>query len=380
MTMRARRGEIGLVRLRSGRWGIRWGRALARTHRLAPIESTECRTRTEAAQVMKRRIAEVFGRSMSDAARETIALDSVVSIFLRDYAGGALRGRTPSDSTVDLNCRLLLGRRGLIVFARDHRVVDSGGLDEILVMRWLEARAATDAPDTIRLALGCAKRVAELAAERGYIDERAARAIRSLRGPPAARGRAPTEGVPGDAELEELLTEMEPHRARAAPYHLFAELQLRLGIRRAEVIALDEAWLDERARTVTVRVAVGFRTKDGESRVIDGVDPDTFALAREVIAAKRGTRVTVTGYKEAFRRACERLRRRGKPWRYRARTQALRSAHATKSRLRGIPLTVVARRLGHSSERTTERHYIGRSADAQPGPFSGVPRRSRRDR
>jgi hypothetical protein len=30
--------------------------------------------------------------------------------------------------------------------------------------------------------------------------------------------------------------------------------------------------------------------------------------------------------------------------------------------------------MGHESERTTERHYLGRTADAVAGPFQGVPR------
>jgi hypothetical protein len=41
----------------------------------------------------------------------------------------------------------------------------------------------------------------------------------------------------------------------------------------------------------------------------------------------------------------------------------------------GVPLSVVRDRMGHESERTTERHYLGRvAAQAVAGPFQGVPR------
>ena len=43
------------------------------------------------------------------------------------------------------------------------------------------------------------------------------------------------------------------------------------------------------------------------------------------------------------------------------------------SRLAGVPLTVVRDRLKHSSERVTEKHYLGRTTEIVPGPFSAEP-------
>jgi hypothetical protein len=39
-------------------------------------------------------------------------------------------------------------------------------------------------------------------------------------------------------------------------------------------------------------------------------------------------------------------------------------------------LSTVSRRLGHASERTTERSYIGVQRNQAPGPFKGVPLRT----
>lgn len=43
------------------------------------------------------------------------------------------------------------------------------------------------------------------------------------------------------------------------------------------------------------------------------------------------------------------------------------------SRLAGVPLTVVRDRLGHSSERVTEKHYLGRTTEFVCGPFADEP-------
>ena len=70
---RARRGEIGLIRLPSGYWGIRWGRALARRAGLPLSESTQTRDRLEAVQILDRRRIEIFRRIGEDQSAESIA-------------------------------------------------------------------------------------------------------------------------------------------------------------------------------------------------------------------------------------------------------------------------------------------------------------------
>jgi integrase len=139
------------------------------------------------------------------------------------------------------------------------------------------------------------------------------------------------------------------------------------------VLAIEESWLDERAGRVRVLVSEDFDTKSHASREVDGVDPTTFALAHDVLALKRTHRVTVSGYKEAWKRACARLERAGHAWAFRSKSHSLRAAYASRSRMAGVPLTVVRDRLGHASERVTERYYLGRSNEPMPGPFAGSP-------
>jgi integrase len=169
-------------------------------------------------------------------------------------------------------------------------------------------------------------------------------------------------------EIERLLAMLRPTHWR-----IVAELQFRLGLRRCEVLALTSAWLDPRNGTVNVLVDEHFDTKSHRSRKIDGVDEVTFELAREVIALKGKLVLTASGYREAFERACERLARRGTPWLYGAKTHALRASYATASALGGIPLCVIASRMGHASQRTTEG-YVGRTPQRVPGPFEGQER------
>lgn len=377
---RARRGEIGLILLASGAWAIRWGRRLARRAGLPVRESTQTRDRREAQQILERRQLEVY-RSLGDLDRANaiarvmapVPLDVLVSDFLRAHAAGELPGRKPAESTVELTVYLYLGKRGgLLPFATGSGRTSSHQLDEVLVARWLEQESRRVSNDSVRMKRIAACQLARYAHGRGLLREETLRAIEGLRSPPSAKGRARVDGVPSQLDVHRLLDAMRPVRKGAAPFHKLAELQLRLGLRRSEVVALAEDWLDEDAGRVHVRVSDRFDTKSHASRTIDGVDPATMALAREVLALKARFTITAGGYKEAWKRACVRLERAGTPWTYRNKSHALRAVYATQSRLAGIPLTVVRDRLGHASERTTERHYIGRTAEAVAGPFDAV--------
>lgn len=390
--VRARRGEIGLVRARSGCWVIRWGRKLASQAGIGTHESTQTRDRAEAEAILARRRVEVF-RSLGDdrSVRGALLqirprpLGDLITEFLRAYRAGELEGRKPASGTVDLLLHHLLGKRGgLVAFASTIGRSMSNDVDAILVTRWLEAESRRLAPDSIRMKLCVARRLVGFAVARGYVTDDAARAVRALRAPPSAKGRARRDGVPSEVELRRVLEAMKPKysgkvRPRLSakkaynptPYHLVAELQLRLGLRRGEVIALDESWLDEDTAEVHVRSSEAFDTKSHASRTIDGVDPETFALARQVLAIKRTHGVTVSGYKEAWKRACLRLERDGHAWAFRNKSHALRGAYASMSRMAGVPLLVVRDRLGHSSERVTEKHYLGRTSETVAGPFAG---------
>lgn len=313
---------------------------------------------------------------MVPPATTSMPLLHLVSAFIKAYATGALRGRAPGPDSIKLAIHLALGEaRGLVAYA-----VAAGidRFDEACALRWLEARAPNDAASTIRHCVNLVRRLAEYGVQIGVVSEATRKTLAAIRPPPTVKGRVHEEGVPTDVEVDAIIDALRPRRRDGAPYDAVAELQLRLGLRPSEVIALREDWLDEAAGCVYVLASAEFRPKDFESRTIDGVDAATFALARHVIALRNEYRITRTGYKQAWRRAVRRMR--GQSWRYRAKGQSLRAVNATVSRTRGIPLSVVARRLGHSSERTTERSYIGVQRNVHRGPYEGVPVRSSRGR
>lgn len=390
--LRARRGEIGLMKLESGLWGIRWGRRLAREAGLPFRESTQTLDRAEAQAILTRRRIEVYrGLGADDLADQAarrappIPLDRFVTDFLKEYAAGKLPGRRPRAGTIELCTVLLLGAKGgFLPFAERLERTTTAHLDAILVMRWLEEESRRLASDSIRLKLAVTRRLVVYGELLGLVRKDVVETVRAVKPPKSAKGRARVDGVPSELEVRRLLEAMKPRYSGKSrprpkstmpripiPFHRLAELQLRLGLRRAEVVALEASWLVECGGRVRIP---GTITKSGEPRDVDGVDAETFALAREIIALKAQLcSITVSAYKEAWKRACARLEKAGTPWRYRNKSHALRSVYATMSRLAGIPLSVVRDRLGHSSERVTERHYLGRTADHVPGPFADKP-------
>jgi integrase len=304
-----------------------------------------------------------------------ISIVDLVEEFLRDFLAGELPGKKPMPNTVALYRALLLGKRGGFVgFASSLDRTTTKQLDEILLLRWLESERLRASAETLRLRLIAGRRLIEYAKRRGFVSAETLVAAREVTAPKAARvaRRTRQEGVASRELIAKLLDAMKPRRRGSVPYHRIAELQFRLGLRRGEVIALDAHWLREGVGEVHVLVDDAFETKNHESRIIDGVDKATFALAREVVALKAKTRVTVSAYREAFDRACERLARAGTPWPFTRKTHALRSAYAVASRHAGVALSTVALRLGHASERTTERHYFGRTGEAMGAPFADV--------
>lgn len=344
-------------------------------------EGEEREDEREARRILDRRRIEVYGTLAGArptpvvAATEVVSLGTLAEDFLKAFLAGELPGRRPVASTVALYRALLLGKRGGFVgFAASMNRTTSRQLNEIVVERWLESERLRASRDTLRLRLIAARRLVEYARRRGLVAVEALEATREVHAPKAARAtrRTRQEGVASPDLIARLLAAMKPKRRGAVPYHRIAELQFRVGLRRGEVIALDSRWLREDLGEVHVLVDETFETKNHEGRIVDGVDPATFGLAREVIALKQEFRVTVGGYREAFDRACVRLARAGTPWPFTRKTHALRSAYVVASRHAGVPLPIVALRLGHSSERTTERHYFGRSEPTPTAPFDRI--------
>jgi integrase len=378
---RAPRNQPGLVRNRDGYWAIRWGRKLHREMALPERESTQSQDHEVATRVFRTRYAQVL-RSMGEpdgarlalGASHPVALDVAITDFLVAYRRGDISGRVPTDSTVELVATHLLGKRGgLMAFALASGSKTTADLTPVFVTRWLESLKRRLASDTLRLKLCAARQLSAFLAERGVLADDSAAAIARLKRPPSARGRARVEGTPSLLEIQRLLSAMSP-----TYWGQVAELQFRLGLRRSEVMALEADWIEADRNCVRVVADERFDTKSHESRDVDGADPRTIGLAFEVVELKRRHRLTVRGYEQAWKRACAKLVRQGTPWNYKSKSHALRAAYATQSRLAGISLPDVRDRLGHQSEKTTERAYIGSQSQVAPAPFADRPLMSQR--
>lgn len=372
---RAPRNEPHLIVNRSGVHCIAWGRAVARAAGLGRVESLGTTDRRAAELKMRERQAEVF-TSLGDDRRADrvrrqlfpIGMRAMVSTFLRALAAGELPPLPAKKTLLDMYIPGMMGRSGFCDFAESVGAVSSTDMTAALVERWLDQlRVKGLSADTLRLRRQCARRLAQFATMRGHISEAAAGGILAVKRVRGARGRARTDGVPSLAEVMVVLSAMSP-----VHWQKLAEVQLRLGLRRSEVLALRADWVDERRSVVRVRISADFTTKDCEERIIEA-DAITLGLAADVARLLAARKLTATGYRMAWRRALAVAAKAGIAWRYRAKSHALRQLYATHSAAAGIPVKLVADRLGHSSVRVTEAHYLGRLSGEHPAtPFDGV--------
>lgn len=373
MTRRSRNGQPQLTQNRWGTWCIAWPRALARALAVPRLQSLGVDDRRAAERAFRAEVAAGY-LAVGDARSATAVrsqvqaapLDQAASDFLRDLAKG-LAPPTPSEGTLKTQyVPGLLGRGGLLPFASRAGIVTTTQLSAPVVTRFLDGlRLAGRADDTLRLRLVVVRRFTRWSTHMGLISESVAAQVEAIRRPRGARGRAHVDGVPSLAEVAAFLGALSP--SYWAPV---AETQLRLGMRRGEVVNLQRSWIDPRGGVVCIPFA---RTKDREARVIH-CDPLTLDLAREVVRLIETRGLTVSGYNGAWKRALARLAKRGIRWPYRAKTHALRQLYATESVAAGVPLAAVAERLGHSSVKVTERHYLARlGGRLTQGPFDNLP-------
>jgi integrase/recombinase XerD len=375
---RAHRAVPHLVVNRDGYQCLRLPNAIAEKLGLPKIQSLGTKDVAEARRLMQLRAAQVY-RALGDedAARNVrreiapIGVRDCVSRFLRAFADGECPPRPSPKTLSDMYIPGLLGKkRAFTDFAERAGVISSLQIDRRLVERWLDhLRVEGQSADTIRIRLQCVRRLVQFAAAQGYVSEAAAESVRAIKAPLGVKGRARADGVPTMREIEIVLTAMTPEKWR-----VIAEAQLRLGLRRGEVLALQADWIEDARGAVRVRISSDFTTKDREERVINA-DPATLEIARQAAMVVEQEQPTPVGYRMAWRRALERAREQGVDWKYRAKTHALRQAFAMESVAAGMPLRLLADQLGHSTVRVTEAHYLARFAEAAPIlPFAGVAR------
>jgi integrase len=373
---RAARNQAHLSVNRSGFFQIAWPRALTEQLKLSRRESLGTRDRAVAEQLLRERLVAVLTDAGDEpaAARARrqlfpVSLPVLITNFLIALRDGTFPPRPAEKTIADTYIPGLLGARsGLSAFARNVGVVASDQLTRPVVERYLdELRARGLAADTIRLRRQGVRRLVQFAVVHAHMSEATAAGVLAVPRIGGVRGRARTDGVPSLAEVTAVLDAMQP-----AYWRRVAEVQLRLGLRRSEVLALRDEWIDEQRGRVRVRISAEFTTKDREERSLDA-DAITLKLAREVAALHASHRLTATGYRMAWRRALAVVAKAGVSWPFRAKSHALRQVYATRSVAAGIPLRLVADRLGHGSVRVTEVHYLDRVGGACPAtPFEGV--------
>jgi len=367
------------MQLPSGYWAICWPRKLAREAGIGTRESTGCLEREGAEAVLRRRHLEVL-RSCGDddgvkaarkAAPTAIALRALASNYLLAHATGELEGRTPQPNTVEIENIALLGFSGLVNYAEGIGHGTSLDLEPRLITRWLEARECSHKPNTFRMWLNALRKLARYAFDGGQISQRALDGILAIRARSVGKPLAKRDGVPSHADILRLVETISPGH-----WQKVATLSWRCGLRQAEALALASDWIDVKRSSITVTSDSRFRTKSGNSRVIDGCSAETIALAGEVAGLIAAKKLDLGAYRAAVRTAVVKLRKADpENWPFEARSHAFRGHYINANLDAGVPVSIVAARVGHASIATTLGVYQGRSKEVYPEPasFGGPP-------
>ena len=207
--------------------------------------------------------------------------------------------------------------------------------------------ARTVHPNTANKVLGCLKHVLRLAHTRGL------------------REKVPTiKKLPAPPSKFDFLTFEEADRLIAAAegeWHTFVTVGLNTGLRRGELLALEKTSVDlKHPRLHVCRNLYRGRfgtPKSGRNRYVDLNERATAALAAHthdrsalVFCDAKGKPLTASRVRCELRRICKRagLRRIG--------PHVLRHTFASHLVMRGVPLSVVQKLMGHSSIVVTQRY------------------------
>jgi integrase len=203
-------------------------------------------------------------------------------------------------------------------------------------------------PNTVNKVLGCLKHVLRLAYKRGLIN--AVPEIKKLAAPPAKF---------------DFLTYEEADRligAADGEWRTMVIVALNAGLRRGELLALGKDAVDLKHRRLDVRrnfYRGRFGTpKSGKAREVPLNDTATRALTAHqhtrsedlVFCDGKGRPFTATRMRSELRRICKRAGLRRLGW------HVLRHTFASHLVMRGVPLAVVQKLMGHSSIVVTQRY------------------------
>lgn len=206
----------------------------------------------------------------------------------------------------------------------------------------------TTHPNTVNKVLGCLKHVLRLAHKRGLIEEI----------PEITKLAAP------QAKFDFLTFEEADHLVAAAEgeWRTMVIVALHTGLRRGELLALGKDAVDLKDRRVHVRRnyhrgRLG-TPKSGLSREVPLSETATRALAAHrhtrsedfVFCDAKGNLLTASRMRYELRAICKRAGMRRIGW------HVMRHSFASHLVMRGVPLAVVQKLLGHSSIVVTQRY------------------------
>ena len=235
-------------------------------------------------------------------------------------------------------------------FAADMGLKKVSQIDEEKIHQWINKSGSATTVGTRRFKLSCIKMFLNYCLAKGYIMGNPALLVKvDLRVVKHAKREAQKKQAFDKAEQQYLARNIEDPFWGAA-FAIGVETGLRLG----DIIQLEwdcltpstiTVWTDKKDKRVKLKMSPALR----KAIMSVPMDDDTYLFPFEQSEFKRGNR---SRFSMAFRRLMNKHGVEGKSF------HCTRVTFATNAKKAGGSLAKIAKDLGHSSERTTERHYI----------------------
>ena len=348
-----------------GKWQCVWELGVDETGRRRQVTEMVYGTRAEAEARWIQRAAALQRPGRRDPRPRTVG--DVVDVWLAHVQASGTRPRT-LESYQAMVARFVRPTLGAVPLHTLTTGTIQAAVDQWARMPRQDGRPGPLSPRTVAYALACLRMALAFAVQGEWLDRNPDTAV-SVRVPP----RAETWWDPETATR--FLTATRSHRWAAAWW-----LALRAGLRLGEVLALQWADCDLDAGVCVVQRAMNIR-HPGQFGPVKGVrgghpvvvDPETVAVLRATQAAQAADRARVgaawqdegwviathTGHwvmpRNLVRAFHQAQRAVGVPP---IRFHDLRHSHATHLMAAGVPLRVVADRLGHADPHFTARRYL----------------------
>lgn len=236
--------------------------------------------------------------------------------------------------------------------ASDMGLSNVNQIDEEKIHHWINKSGDPTTVGTRRFKLSCIKNFLNYCAAKGYIRGNPALLVKvDMRAVKHAKREAQKKQAFDKAERQYLARNIEDPFWKAA-FTIGVETGLRLG----DIVQLEwdcltsttiTVWTDKKDKRVSLKMSPALR----EAIMSVPMDDDTYLFPFEQGEFTRGNRAR---FSMAFRRLMKKHGVEGKSF------HSTRVTFATTAKKAGGSLAKIAKDLGHSSEKTTEKHYIAR--------------------